>query len=198
MTLSKRERSILYVTIAVVVGAVLWTQAIAPLYDQYVMLQEELERERATFNKNVEILKNAKNIELGYRRIEAQFPKEEPGKIPEHAFSEDVDAAAEALLPGERRTIEPVQHEEIKGVNEYEFLTLAMNITGELPKLAQLLKGFDQKGFLIKSIVLTHSKGIDNPELQLNVTLARIVKIEETEQTGPRRPGSRRLGGRRL
>ncbi|MGB9692600.1 MAG: hypothetical protein ACPL7D_10575 [Candidatus Sumerlaeaceae bacterium] len=199
MALSKREQKILYITVALASGAVLYLLGLEPLYKAYMDRQEELDKELGAFQKNVQLLQQAKSIEEGYRRIEAQFPKEEPGKDPEHSFSEDVDAAAEAILPGERRVIEPVQHEEIKGVTEYEFLTLAMNITGELPKIAQLLKGFDQKGFLIKSIVLTHSKGVDSPELQCQLTLARIVKVEEQpEKLGPRRPGARRLGGRRL
>lgn len=198
MTLSKRERNILYVTVAVIAGTVLYLWGIEPLYTAYVERESELESARATFQKNIELLQQAKSIEEGYRRIEAQFPKEEPGKDPEHSFSEDVDAAAEALLPGERRIIEPVQHEEIKGVTEYEFLTLTLTITGDLPKIAQLLKGFDQKGFLIKSIVLTHSRGVDSPELQLQVTLARIVKVEAQPETlSRRRPGARRVGGRR-
>lgn len=198
MALSKRERNILYLTAAVIVGTVIYLEAIEPLYTAYLQRQNELESEQSLFQKNVQLLQQAKSIEEGYRRIEAQFPKEEPGKDPEHSFSEDVDATAEALLPGERRVIEPVQHEEIKGVTEYEFLTLAMNITGELPKIAQLLKGFDQKGFLIKSIVLTHSRGVDSPELQLQITLARIVKVDQPpEPTTSRRSGSRRLGGRR-
>jgi hypothetical protein len=199
MALNKRERKILGVTILVVLGTALWTQGISPLYDRYLQLQGNLDTEQALFNKNSMILQDANKIEQGYKRIEAQFPKEEPGKSAEHAFSEDVDAAAESILPGERRNIEPVQHEEIKDVTEYEFLTLAMSITGELPNIAQMLKGFDQQGFLIKTIVLTHSKGVDTPDLQLNITLARIVKIEENQaQVGARRPGSRRLGGRRI
>jgi|GEM_PF-2107072 hypothetical protein len=199
MTLTNREKYILFATIAIAVGTVLYLQGIEPLYTTYLERQALLEKEQTQFKNNVQLLQEAKAIEEGYRRIEAQFPKEEPGKDPEHSFSEDVDAAAEAILPGERRVIEPVQHEEIKDVTGYEFLTLAMSITGDLPKIAQLLKGFDQKGFLIKSIVLTHSRGVDNPELQLQITLARIVKVEEQPETvGPRRPGSRRLGGRRL
>jgi len=198
MALSSREKKIVYLTGAIVLGTLIYLEGIEPLYTAYQERQEVLEKERSTYQKNVELLGQAKTIEEGYRRIEAQFPKEDPEKDPEHSFSEDVDAAAEAILPGERRVIEPVQHEEIKGVSEYEFLTLAMNITGELPKIAQLLKGFDQKGFLIKSILLTHSKGVDSPELQCQVTLARIVKVEEpTETVGPRRPGARRIGGRR-
>jgi hypothetical protein len=201
MVLSKRELRILWITIAVGGGTLLWAYGIVPLYDRYKTVSEELTKEEQTFVKNKDKLNRATKIQADYQRIEAQFPKDVPGKRPDHAFSEDVDAAAEAILPGEKRTIEPVQTEEIKDVTGYEFLTLAMGITGELDKIAQLLKGFDQKGFLIKSISLYHTKGVTNPELKLDITLARIVKVEQEEDKGPgrRRPGLRKpaTGGRK-
>ena len=93
-----------------------------------------------------------------------------------------------------KRDIAPVTPDEIKGVKGYEFYVLTMTVFGELDKIAQLLKGLDQKGFLIKNISLFQNKGPDNPELKLDLTLARIVKVEQEEDGGPRRPGSRRLG----
>jgi hypothetical protein len=199
MALSKREMKILWLTVAVAGTYVLYTWGIAPLYDSYITTRDELEMEEAKYQSNVDKLARADSIEEDYRRIEATFPKEDPEKDPRHSFSEDVDAAAAAILPDARKEIKPVNEDDIKGVDGYELLTLEMTIVGELPKLATLLKGFDQKGFLIKSIRITHFKGVDNKDLKLDITLARIVKVEEEEeQSGRRRPGSRRLrsGGR--
>lgn len=199
MALSKRELRILWVTVAVAGSVLLWTQGISPAWQYYTDMQDKVEKEQKKYDSNKNILKTEKKIEADYRRIEAQFPKEDPARSPEHQFSEDVMAAAAEILPGRIPVIDQiVQHEEIKGVTQYEFLTFAIRITGELDKLSELLKGFDQKGFLIKSIVLMQSKGIDNPELDLSITLARIVKIEQDEQTvGPRRPGTVKIGGGR-
>jgi hypothetical protein len=200
MALSKREMNILWLTLAIAGGVVLWSYGLSPLWETYTVTRDELQKEEAKYNSNRDKLKRAKTIEADYQRIEATFPKtEEPGQRADHAFSADVDAAAEAILPGGKRDIQPVIEEEIKGVKGYEFLTLTMTVFGELDKIAQLLKGFDQKGFLIKSISLFQNKGVDNPELKLDLTLARIVKMQEDGDSGPRRPGSRRLtsGGRR-
>ena len=194
MALSKREMNILWLTLALAGVVVLWAYGISPLWETYTTTREVLKKEEAKYVSNRDKLKRAKTIEADYQRVEAQFPKDEPGRRPEYAFSEDVDAAAEAILPGGKRDIAPVTPDEIKGVKGYEFYVLTMTVFGELDKIAQLLKGLDQKGFLIKNISLFQNKGPDNPELKLDLTLARIVKVEQEEDGGPRRPGSRRLG----
>ena len=92
----------------------------------------------------------------------------------------------------------PDKPEEIKDVNGYEFLVLSFGTTGELPGIATLLKSFDAKGFLVKSITRAQNRGVDNPELKLDMTLARIVKLEEEGDAtaGPGRPRPRKsLGG---
>jgi type II secretory pathway component PulM len=82
MTLTNREKYILFATIAIAVGTVLYLQGIEPLYTTYLERQALLEKEQTQFKNNVQLLQEAKAIEEGYRRIEAQFPKEEPGKDP--------------------------------------------------------------------------------------------------------------------
>ena len=201
MALNARELKILYLTVAVAVGALLWNYGVRPIYENYQLLTARLAEERATFEKNRDILSRTRQIEQDYRQVEATFPQQDD-RNPEDAFSEDVDAAAEEILPGKRRVVEPVKSEEIKGVEGYEFLTLTLGVTGDLESISRLLKGFDQKGFLIKSLSLTHSRGIDEPDLKLDVTLARVVKIEEQPAEGPglRRPSARprtRPAGRR-
>ena len=195
MALSNREQKILQLTIVVVGGVLLWW-GVAPIWDNYVQLKEDLEAEKATFNKNKKILQRTEEIEEEFRRVEAQFPDVEEGRSPDFAFSEDVAAAVESILPGERRpAIQPPKSEPIKNVDDYEFLNLVMDVSGQYEKLAQLLKGFDQKGFLVKSITLDHSNP-DKPELSLNITLARIVKLEDEEPDGGARRGFRT--GRRI
>jgi hypothetical protein len=196
MALSNREQKILYITVALVGAVVLWW-GVAPIWDSYTELRADLEAEKRTFDNNKAVLQRTEQIEEEFRRVEAQFPDVEEGRSPDFAFSEDVAAAVESILPGERRpVIQPVQSEAIKNVTDYEFLNLTMTVTGEYEKLAQLLKGFDQKGFLIKSITLDHSNP-DKPELSLDITLARIVKLEEETEEGGGRIG-RRPGGRRI
>lgn len=189
--LSARELRILIVTAILVGGSVTYLFAIEPLLNRYTDLQERLDRERDRFEQNVEILHTALEIEKDYRAVEAQFPQDSDDISPRAAFSEDVDSARQMILPGERSWyIEPVKSEPIPGADGYEFLTLAMSTTGELDQIARLLKGFDQRGFLIRSLTLSQNRGVDSPELRLDLTLARIVKIEDEDPDSPRRPSA--------
>ncbi|MCX7018704.1 MAG: hypothetical protein WCK47_09340 [bacterium] len=201
MALNSREKKILCLALSIAGAGLIWWLGIGPLYDEYVRLQGQLEIEAKKYRDNREILKTAHKIEDDYRRIEAQFPKDEPGKTPDHAFSEDVVYAVQNILKDRPFTPGTVVPEDMKDVTGYELLTFPVRVTGELQDIATLLKGFDQKGFLIRNITLAHSRGVDNPDLLLEMTLARVVKKEEqTDSTGPRRPGSRRMtptGGKR-
>jgi len=201
VALNSREKKILYLTLGIAAVGLIWWLGVSPLYDEYTRLQGQLETEAKKYRANRDILKTARQIEEDYKRIEAQFPKDEPGKSPDHAFSEDVVYAVQNILKDRPFTPGTVVPEEMKDVTGYELLTFPIRVTGELQDIATLLKGFDQKGFLIRNITLSHSRGPDNPDLQLEMTLARVVKKDEpTEGTGPRRPGTRRInppGGKR-
>ena len=194
MALHARELRFAYATGAAAVAALLWFYGVKPIVERYTELSANLETEESKFKANRDILSRTSKIEEAYRRVEATFPAQDD-RNPDDAFAEDVDAAAKEILPDKRRTVEPAKTEEIKGVTGYEFLTLNMGITGDLDSLAQLLKGFDQKGFLIKSLSIQHNRGIDDKELKLDVSLARIVKTEEETDT-VRKPGSLLGGGK--
>lgn len=197
MALSKRETKIVYVTLAVVLAAVLWTLGIGPLYDRYAEQQTLLDSEKQTYDKNKKLLSDGPRIQQEYKRVEAQFPKDNPEKRPDDSFPEEVMAAAQAILPGRQPAPGSAEREEIKGVPNYEFLTFPIKTSGELQNIATLLKGFDQKGFLVKSLVVQHSKGIDNPELNLDLTLARLVKVQTEDEGGRFNTPRKRTGGRR-
>ena len=199
MALNDREQKILYLTIAIVAGAVLWWGA-SPIWESYTQLTADLEAARSKFRSNQSVLRRADQIREEFVRVEEQFPDVEEGRAPDFAFSEDVADAVASILPGEKRPeISRVTSVPIDNVDDYEFLNLTMTVTGEYEKLAQLLKGFDQKGFLVKSITLDHSNP-DKPDLSLDITLARIVKIEEVKDTGgeskPGRPFSAKTRAR--
>ena len=181
MALSKREIKILWLTGIVVAGVALWQIVLGPSWDAYTTQQEALESERAKYIANVETLNKRREIEEGFRKIEASFPKEDPDRVPEDAFSEDAMFAAQTILPGRVPQPGRLEREEIPDVEDYEILTFPITSVGELENIALLLKGFDQKGFLVKNLMITHAKSIDDPDLRLEITLARIVKVDQPE-----------------
>lgn len=194
MKLNKRELRILYTTVTVAMAFVGYQYVFDPIYTQYTTQSNDVEKEYKTYVANRAVIAKTDQIEEQFKRIEAQFPKEEQGKTPEAAFSEAVEAASTGIIGQRPSSIEPPTSEDIKDVEGYHFLNLNMRVIGELSKIATLLKGFDQKGFLIKNITLYHSKGPDVPELIADITLARIVKNEEVDDSsGPKKRGTQHV-----
>lgn len=197
MALSKRDTSIVYIMVGLLLAYVLWTFGFAPIYDRYIELNDELTAQQETFEGNQQILQEANEIEEGYKRVEASFPPDVPDRHPADVFSEEVTALVTQIV-GKQPDVSPTSEEAIKGVEGYQMLTFPLAVKGELQNISNLLKAFDQKGFLVRNANITRESNLDKSELTLELTLARIVKIpdEEEEAAGPPRPGSIRLGRR--
>ena len=199
MKLTNKDIKVLSVTVTLILGSVIWSFGVKPIIEKYSELNENLEKQISKYEENIELLNRRSEIEASYRKVEATFPASDERK-PSDAFIEDVEAATKEILPDQHPPIfDPVQWKEIKGVNDYAQLELNMKTSGQLAGLSQLLKSFDQKGFLIAQLRLSQPYGIDSPELSMDIQLLRIVKINEdeesTNESSRKRTGS--LGGYR-
>lgn len=192
MALSKRDQRTLTITVVLVLGFLVWSFGIEPVWQNYEELNETLEREQEKYVQNQETLKEAKAIEEGYERVEAQFPQDDPERDPSQVFNEEVvDLVQETIdvYP----SYSPPSTAEIKGATGYEFLILPLSVKASLGKVATLLTEFDKQGYLIQSATITRDSDLDKDELDVALNLGRIVKrVEEEEPV--RRPGALRLG----
>lgn len=199
MALSKRDTNILYLIVGLMGAYVLWSVGVEPVYKNYQELNEDLEKEQITFEENQETLKKAAEIEAGYKRVEAQFPQDDKeGRDPSEVFSEEVVKEVTNIV-NRAPDIDPPKTEELKGVSGYQFLVLPMAVKGELKQISAMLKAFDQKGYLVRTAVLSRETNLDKTEITAEINLVRIVKIEEEEssESGPKPAGSIKIGGRR-
>jgi hypothetical protein len=187
--ISKRDQRIVYAMAVVVIGYLLWLFGIQPVYQQYVDLNTDLEKQEVQFTKNQNTLGEAKKIEEGYKRVEAQFPPDVPDKDPADVFSEEVTALVTQQV-GKQPEVRPTTSEPIKGAKGYEMLSFPLFIRDtELKPVAEMLKAFDQRGYLVLNCTITRNANLDKSDLQVEITLARIVKPEEPEPVKPVRPG---------
>lgn len=194
-TISKRDQRIVYVMAAGIMAYLLWIFGIQPVYQQYVDLNTDLEKQEVQFTKNQKTLSDARKIEEGYKAVEAQFPPDVPDKDPSDVFSEEVTALV-AQVVGKQPEIRPTTSEPIKGAKGYEMLSFPIMIRdAELKSLAELLKAFDQRGYLVLSCTINRNANLDKTDLQVEITLARIIKPEEPEPVAPIKPGLHIGGG---
>ena len=185
MKISERDSKILIVIAVLLIGAASWKFIIQPVVTRYNDLNGSLESEIETHNKNVSILERRQEIELSYRRVEATFPADDANRGPYYAFQEDVESAIDELFPGQQKKVDlPLEEPINKSISEYTKLYLAARTSGDFSKITQLLKGFDQKGFLITELSIRQARGIDDPEMTLDLRLDRILKVESDSKNG--------------
>ncbi len=182
MTLKPREVGILWTTVAVAVAAVLWFVGIEPIYTDYTVTQELLDKEQKKFEENRDILKGARQIEREFERIKAAIPRDATDeRSAKDAFSEDVNQLATTIL-GSRPGLGIPNNEPMKEVPGFSFLSFSISANGNLESISKLLKAFDQRGYLIRRVTINQTD-IDRPELNLQqLELARIVQIEEEKR----------------
>lgn len=213
MALSKKDQRTLTITITLLLGFVVWSFGVDPLLENYNQLNERLESEQKKYAENQQTLAEGADIDEGYKRVEAQFEgyrdenaepedlEEEDGYEldPREQFNEEVvDLVANVI--GEIPQYSPPSTAQIQGASGYEFLILPLTVRADLPKVSELLKEFDKRGYLIQTARINRDPDLDKEELTLELNLGRIVKIvEEEELDSPMRPGARRLsrGGAR-
>lgn len=197
MALSKRDQRTLTITLALVLGFVVWTVGISPVWNSYQEVDEKLQVERDKYFQNQKTLSEGTKIDQGYARVEAQFPKDDPDRDASEVFNEEVVDLVKDTI-GLYPEYSPPNRIEIKGATGYEFLILPLSFKSTLGKVAALLKEFDKKGYLIQTSTITRDSDLDKDELSVELNLGRIVKIptEEDEGSGPAKPGSLKLGKR--
>jgi len=194
VALSKRDTNIVYITMGLLMAYVLWQFGVAPIWDRYTEMRDELAAQEEIHSENQQTLDQAREIEEGYKRVEAQFPPDVPDRDPADVFSEEVTSLVTRIV-GNQPTFSPTTEEPIKDVKDYQMLTFPVTVKGEFKPLSDLLKAFDQRGYLVRTATLTREPDLNKNDLTLDVTLARIVKIpEEDEPVGPPRPGTLTLG----
>lgn len=197
MALSKKDQRIVTITLCLVMGFVVWSFGIEPVWNQYTELSEDLAKEQKRFEDNQELLNEATSIDEGYKAIEAQFPQDDPDneRDASDVFNEEVvDLVEEQTGVSPNYRVPTTVDINAPG---YQFLILPLSLKTNLEKTAKLLNEFDKRGYLIQTLKITRDSNLDSEELSLEMNLGRIVKIEEpTETAGPARPGSLRLGAR--
>lgn len=194
MALSKKDQRTLTITLSLVMCFVVYSFGVQPVWEQYEDLNNAVEAERVKYEENQRTLKEAKSIDEGYARVEAQFPKDDPEREPSEVFNEEVVDLTESTV-GVVPDYSPPTTLEIKGATGYEFLILPLRVKAKLNKVAALLQEFDRKGYLVQTATITRESDLDKDDLNLELNLGRIVKIvTEDELSGPAKPGSLKLG----
>ena len=179
--LSTREKTILGVTVCVLVAAVAYNGFFAGFLDNYREVSQNLEKARKDYNVAKDLLKNADAVDREYETIAATLSKREPGKRPEMVFTEDVASVCRKLNVMPPPTINPHKTEPVTGVAGFHYLILpVVGINGDLSKIIAVLLEFYRQHFLIQKLLIKYPPmGSRRTELTMEVELAQIVRSED-------------------
>lgn len=179
MSISKREKNILILTVVVIVGALFYQFGLNSLMTAFSESAGDLESKQKVFESNTELLKQRKSIEQTYLNIERLFPKDSPEKTAKQLFSEDVEILFRELgiANGQIRT---PKDEFIEGVDNYKEITIDIEADGKLDQIVSILKKFYVDSFIVKQLKISGDP--DNEFKKLNISVSRVVKITPENQ----------------
>ncbi|HOE63699.1 MAG TPA: hypothetical protein PKW18_11030 [Candidatus Sumerlaeota bacterium] len=187
MNLSKREKMLGITIVVIIAGWLIGRYGAYEIYQSLSTRAAELASARETYQEYAEKMKQKTEIEKAYDEIVGK------DKLAASTSSEEADPSKEfSVFVSElcRRlgfaypSIDKHKTEPIEGVNDYSFITLPVNTSGEMQSIAKLLKGFDKEAVLIRSLHLRSR--LDNPIMDVTITAAKIVQEKPKAQTKKR------------
>lgn len=182
MALSKREKILASLVVGVFAMWLVVQYGVLRIYGALSMRAETLTTTRKTFTEYDKKMKKGVGIRQRYEEIAGRYASVDTEKKsdPRKDFSEFV-ANLCRRLGFNYPNIEPPKIEPIEEVDDYSFITLAVHTRGDREKVAKLLKGFDAEAVLIRQLDIRAR--LDNPVLDVTLTVARMVKMKPAKKT---------------
>jgi hypothetical protein len=176
----------------ILLGWLIGRYAVYEIYKVLAVRTDNLNTARKTYEDCAEKMKKKEEIISAYREVvggekisgSAKKDTDQTKEFSEFVF--DLSRRLGFLYP----RIDPSKTEPIVGVNDYSFITLAVDTSGDLSSVSKLLKGFDREAVLIRDLDLRSR--LDNPNLDITINVARLVQVEmkKAGQRGGVRQGS--------
>ncbi|MBN1903343.1 hypothetical protein JW926_18640 [Candidatus Sumerlaeota bacterium] len=179
--MNKREKILGAASLLLVLGLIFYQFGFSEIYDKISFDSSGLGNLKDTYEKYQGYMKKERQIRTKYYEIVGREtnPGEKKGIDPQKEFSEFVSELCRRLDFAYPR-IDPPSLVPIANVDDYAFVTLNIHTNGDTKRISKLLKGFDREAVLIRELTL-RSK-LDSPELDLTITVARMIPVEAPKQ----------------
>lgn len=142
-----------------------------------VFVAADARQAKTEFVDALERIKEGPAILEAYGRVETKLAERRGDRTPEATFSFEM---TEVLKKAgwETPKLKPPKQAFIKEVEDYYYVDLELEVTGEVESLVNLLIEFKNLGILIKAFEL-EKKNMDENEAVLKVTASRLAKADE-------------------
>lgn len=183
-SLKPSERRLAMITLALVAGFIVYQFAFtdSEVVDavEPVVAIEELEAE---YEENVAALSDASSTLTRYERIADRLPQGENMNRPDLAFMDEV-ARLCSQMGFQFPPIDP-NIEEIKGVTDYELVSVTVRTEGTFDATSRLLQAFEGNGLIFREVELRGTRDADR--ISTRITVARIAPAPKNTNRARRR-----------
>jgi hypothetical protein len=173
ISMSRRERTILIVTVALGLVAAVYHFGLSNVLSAFSDEREQLRQEKETYNGYIRDLKREPRVNADIRTLEGRYPMTEQ-RIKE--FTASIEQAFKSFGVGDV-PITPPEQEAIKGAEDYGFVTVRIQCDGDIQAVTRILDYFDRQAILIKELELRTT--LDSPRIHVDAKVSQFVKLTE-------------------
>ncbi len=177
--MKKREKILMLLTIVAALGGAVYSFGLGDFFDELSAQGDKLRTAQEEYVGSIETLKRSARIRREFDRFGEDIMQFGDGQLrPELRFPQEVMNICTQLKiaqPG----VEPAGHEVIGGVEDYEFLTVRVRVSGDLDTIVNLLKTFEIHRLLFREVDLRGTK--DSPTINAVIVVARLAPVPESE-----------------
>ena len=179
---TKRERTLFYITVIVILGSLLLTWVILPGIDQWVTVSTKLSRKKTELENVNELLKNEKRINEEFDKYQKGIQVNDPQKRPEDVLLlQAYDMQKETNIRFTR--MDPVVIKKIPKMPGYQSYSLQAVFDADLVTVGRFFEALQIRGLYIDYLqIVPKAKAAHNPNLTVTIRLAKVVSKEEEKE----------------
>jgi len=172
--LTRRERTIVFITIALVVGVAAYLGYLEGFIDRYQTVSAELAAQTERLERQKSILNEGDKVDREFAEIEGTLPKTREGKDPGMIFSEQMEDLFRNLgLPTpDFRTSTRIP--DVEGFS-YQGI-LIQRVRGDMGTLTKLLKSLAQQNLKIRTLKIQLLGAARERYLEFDIEPAQLIR----------------------
>lgn len=179
MSVNKREKTLLIVTLTLVSIWLVYSLWAQDIIDQYTSVSSSLDKAQQDYAEAADTIVNSLDLIKEYQEMVQFFPEKIGNQRPEAVFSEEIARLCREMgfyTPN----LSPAKREPIENVVDFEFVTLIVKLSGDWSVIAKTLKAFQQRSFIVKTIRVQNKR--NSLEVDTEIEVARLVKSKIAER----------------
>jgi len=170
ISMSRRERTILVVTLAVIAVGLVYRFGLQDAFSSLTAGSEQLAQEGKTYKEYIEDLKRKDAVDRDYQKLEQNYSISLQGT---KEFTGGIEQNFAAFgMTGTR--YDPPEEALVEGAEDYGYVKLRIRCDGTIEMIRRMLAYFDKQALLVEDLKL--SGQLDSDRISVDVRVSQIVK----------------------